>query len=401
MPAAPTLNKVLVAVYALCATGVLVGALLWPPLREIAYAPVRDGLIPPPEPIVVSVLYSTEKAEWLTEAVARFAAGRPRIGGRPIELAMAKTGSREMYLSVLDGSAQPDLISPASSLQIHLLRDLSEDRFGAPLVSPADRDLCRSILTTPVVIVAWRERADVLWGDDPGGELWTRLHAALTDPQGWAALDRPEWGFVKFSHTNPLTSNSGFQTILLATYAYFDKTAGLTTTNILGDAGYQAWFTEFESAISRFGDSTGTYMEEIVAYGPSLYDMVAVYESTMVEQAENAVGRYGELRAFYPPATHLSDHPFCILEADWVQADEAQAARLFVDFLGSREMQELALLDHGFRPVDPSILLDQPGSPLRTYAGNGLRLDLPPTVEVPDGEVLATLLDFWDRTIGP
>jgi ABC-type Fe3+ transport system substrate-binding protein len=221
----------------------------------------------------------------------------------------------------------------------------------------------------------------------------------LIDPRGWASLARPEWGYVKFSHTNPLKSNSGFQTILLLTYAYFGKTAGLTAADILDDAGYQKWFTEFESTISNFGDSTGTYMEEIIAYGPSLYDLVAVYEATMVEQAENAIGRYGELRVFYPPATHLSDHPFCVLQADWVEADEAQAARLFIDFLISRELQELALLEHGFRPVDPGVPLDQPGSPLQTYSANGLQVELPPTVEDPSGETLSTLLDFWARNI--
>jgi ABC-type Fe3+ transport system substrate-binding protein len=399
MPSAPRLNKILLALYAVTSLGVLIAALVAPSVREIAYAPVRDLLIPPPEPVVVDVLYSTEKAEWLADALARFEASRPRIGGRPVELSMKKMGSREMYLAVLDGTEQPDLISPASSLQIHLLQDLSEDRFGTPLVNTADRDQCRRAVTTPVVVVAWKERADVLWGDNPNSEFWSKLREALTDPRGWAALERPEWGYIKFSHTNPLKSNSGFQTILLMTYAYFDKTSGLSAADILGDTGYQEWFTQFESTISGFGDSTGTYMQEIIAYGPSLYDMVAVYEATMVEQAENAVGRYGELRVFYPPATHLSDHPFCVLRADWVDQEEAQAAQLFVEFLLSREMQELALLEHGFRPVDPGVPLDQPGSPLLTYSRNGLQLELPPTVEDPGGEALSALLDFWARNI--
>jgi ABC-type Fe3+ transport system substrate-binding protein len=399
MPPAPPLNKVLFAIFAVGTLAVLVGALVSPAVRSFAYAPLRDLILPPPEPIVVSVLYSTEKAEWLSEAAARFEGSRPRLEGRPIQLTMKKMGSREMYLSVLDGDEQPDLISPASSLQIHLLQDLSEDRFGAAVVNAADREFCLSVLTTPVVLVAWQERAAVLWGEGPSEDMWLQLHDSLTDPRGWAAYDRPDWGYVKFSHTNPLKSNSGFQTILLMTYGYFGKTSGLTGADILGDVGYQGWFTEFESTISNFGDSTGTYMQEIIAYGPSLYDIVAVYEATMVEHAENAVGRYGELRVFYPPATHLSDHPFCVLQAEWVAPEEARAAQLFVEFLTSREMQELALLQHGFRPVDPGVPPDQPASPLRRYEKNGLRLDLPPTVEVPSGDVLQTLLDFWARSI--
>jgi ABC-type Fe3+ transport system substrate-binding protein len=184
------------------------------------------------------------------------------------------------------------------------------------------------------------------------------------------------------------------------TYNYFDKTSGLTSADILSSAEYQRWFSEFEGTVSKFGDSTGTYMEEIIAYGPSLYDLVAVYEATAIEQAENAVGRYGELQVYYPPATHMSDHPFCVLQAEWVAPEEAQAAQMFVDYLTGREMQELALLRYGFRPVDAGVSLDQPGSPLLRFAANGLRLDLPPEVEVPPGSVLNTLLDFWGRSVG-
>jgi ABC-type Fe3+ transport system substrate-binding protein len=253
------------------------------------------------------------------------------------------------------------------------------------------------VLETPLVLVAWKERADVLWGDDPNSHLWLRLHDAVT-AETWDSYGHPEWGYIKFGQTDPLRSNSGFQTLLLMTYNYFDKTSGLTSKDVLGP-GYQEWYTEFGRAVAKFGDSTGTFMQEIVAYGPSLYDLVAVYESTAIEQAENAVGRYGELRIYYPPATHLSDHPFCVLQADWVTPQEARAAQEFVDFLTGREMQESALLQHGFRPVDGDIPLDQAGSPFQRYAVNGLHMDLPPAVETPPGNVLNTLLDFWTRNV--
>ena len=399
MPSAPTLNKVLFGIFALATVGVLVAAMVSPAVRAVAYAPLRDLIVPPPEPIVVEVLYSTEKAEWLAAVIPQWEATNPRIDGRPIELSLKKMGSREMYLAVLDGEEQPDLISPASSLQIAILQDLSTSRFGAPVVNAADQTRCRPVVESPLVLVAWKERAEVLWGDDPNGRLWHRLHDALVNPQGWEAFGHPEWGYIKFSHTNPLKSNSGFMTTLLMTYNYFGKTSGLTASDILSDADYQEWFIELEGSISNFGDSTGTYMEEIIAYGPSLYDIVAVYEATAIEHAENAVGRYGELVVTYPPATLMSDHPFCVVDAEWVTPEQAQAAQMFVDFLASREAQELALLQHGFRPVDPGIPLDQPGSPLLTYADNGLEIDLPPQVELPPGNVLNTLLDFWGRNV--
>ena len=399
MPSTPKVNWILAGIYVLLAVVVLVLAIVSPPVRAVAYAPLRDLVLPEPEPIVLSLLYSTEKAAWLDEAIPAFEKTRPRIQGHPVQIEVQKSGSREMVLAVLDGTAQPDMISPASMLQISMLQDLSASKFGRSIVNPADTATCRPVLYTPLVLVAWKERARVLWGEDPGAEMWASLHDALVDPQGWAAFSHPEWGYIKFSHTDPLKSNSGFQTILLMTYDYLGKTSGLTGADILSNSDYQQWFTELEGTISKFGDSTGTYMTEIIAYGPSLYDIVAVYEATAIEQAENAVGRYGELQVYYPPATLLSDHPFCALQADWVEPEKAQAAKMFLDFLTSQEMQQLALLKYGFRPVDPTILLDQAGSPLTRYAGNGIWIDIPPQVEVPAGNVLNTLLDFWQRNV--
>ncbi len=397
----PKLNWILFIFYACVSVGVLVASLVSPMVRSFAYAPLRDLILPPPEPVTVSVLYSTEKAGWMEEAVERFKDTRPRVGGRPVEIELEKSGSREMYLAVLDGEAEPDLISPASMLQISLLEDLSKSKFGKSLVNPTDESTCRPVLTSPVILVAWKDRATVLWGDNPNGNMWLRMHDALTDPKGWEAYGHPEWGYIKFGHTNPLKSNSGFQTILLMSYNYLGKTSGLSSADILSNPEYQQWMIEFENTISNFGDSTGTYMNEIISYGPSLYDFVAVYEATAIGQMENAVGKYGELRVYYPPATSLSDHPFCVLQADWVTPEKSEAAALFLDFLTEREMQELALMEYGFRPVDPAVPLDQPGSPFQVYADNGVKYQIPPQVEVPKGDVLQTLLDFWQRNVQP
>jgi ABC-type sulfate transport system substrate-binding protein len=139
----------------------------------------------------------------------------------------------------------------------------------------------------------------------------------------------------------------------------------------------------------------------MIVYGPSTYDIVTVYEATVFEQAENAVGRYGELHVFYPPATVWSDHPFCILDAEWVTPQKAEAARLFIDYLRSPAVQQVALMKYGFRPVDPSIQLDQAGSPFEVYAYNGFQADLSNYPEIPatSGNVLNILLEFWSRNV--
>jgi hypothetical protein len=352
--------------------------------------------------VIISVLYSTEKEAWLTEAVAGFETTRPKVNGHPVKVQLEKKGSREIVLSVLDGSRKPDIVSPASTLQIAILQDQSTTAFGAPVVSMANQQTCRSVVKTPLVLVAWDERAKALWGSSgPGSDLWRNLQSALVSPAGWSAYGHADWGYIKFGQTDPLKSNSGFMTILLLTYDYYGKTSGLTAQDITSNQDYQAWFLGFEHSISQFEQSTGPLMDKMIAYGPSTYDIVSVYEATAIEQSDNAVGRYGTLHVYYPPVSVWSDHPFCVLNADWVTPEKAEASQLFINYLLNPEVQQEALMKYGFRPVDSSIILDQPGSPFQKYSINGFTCDLSalPTIELPPGNVLNILLDFWSRNV--
>jgi hypothetical protein len=392
-------NWTIAGLYILASLGIFIAALVSPPFREIAKAPLRDWLLPPPAPVVVHLLYSTEKDAWLKEALQSFADTHPKVNGYPIQVTTEQMGSREMVLAVLDGKDKPDLISPAGMLQIAVLQDQSMGKFGHPLVNMTDQATCQSVVKSPLVLAAWKERADALWGPSPPPEIWKKLHDALVDTQGWGKYGHPDWGYIKFGHTNPLSSNSGLMTLLLMTYDYYGKTGGLTSADILGNQDFQKWMLDIEGTISRFGDSTGTYMRDMVAYGPSVYDFVSVYEATAFEQAQNAVSRYGELRVYYPPAMIQSDHPFCILNADWVTPPKVQAARMLIDYLLSSPLQELALNKYGFRPVNPAIPIDGPNSPLVRFAANGFKSTLSPEVQVPSADVINTLIDFWSRNV--
>jgi ABC-type Fe3+ transport system substrate-binding protein len=395
----PLFNWILLIVFGIISIAVFTFSLIFPAFRVQAYAPLRELISPEPAPIEITIYYGTEKHDWLIQMRDDFLTSNPRVDGHPIKITLEGLGSREMILAVLDGSIQPTVLSPASSLQISLFQDLSEQKFGASMVNLANTELCQSLVETPLVLVAWQERADALWGTNPGDELWNGLFDAATNPQGWGAYGHPDWGFFKFGHTNPLKSNSGFMTTILMAYEFHQKSSGLTTADIQ-NPHFQAWFTELESSITEFGDSTGTYMRDIIAYGPSKYDMVAVYESVAIEQAENAIGRYGELYIYYPPRTLMSDHPYCILNAGWVSPQEREAAQLFLSYLLSEPAQTSAIYDFGFRSVDPSIALDLQDSPFLTLATNGIRItNLPEEVEVPQGQVLDALLDYWARQI--
>lgn len=399
MTRTPSINRFLFTFYAILTAGLFLFSLVSPSIRQTTDSPVR-GLLPEPEPVEILVWYSTEKEALLNEVVPLFETSDAyrTESGRGVKISMRKMGSHEVYLNVLNkgGTEQPTLISPAGSLQIAILQDQSVPKYGGAIVDQRDRANCRSVVETPLVLAAWQERGTALWGSTAPEQLWHELNDALIN--GWGVYGHPEWESVKFGHTNPLSSNSGFMTILLMTYGYYGKTGGLTSAD-LDNPDYQNWFLDLERAVGTFGNSTGTYMVDMITYGPSQYDIVAVYEATALAQAENALGRHGGLQVYYPPATVMSDHPFCVLDADWVTAEQAEAARLFIDYLESDAVQRTALLNHGFRPVNSAISLTQDGSPFNDYASNGFSVSVPNEVEVPDGTTLDKLLTFWSDNL--
>src|SRR5262249_12436997 len=147
-------NLILVAAFAVVTAAVFVASLTFPAFRVMAYAPLRELALPPPQPIEINLLYSTEKEGWLKQVLADIETNGPRIDGRPLRVNTKSSGPREMYLALLDGQEKPDVISPASSLQIAILDDLSRRKSnGVSLVNQSDTATCRSILQTPLVLV--------------------------------------------------------------------------------------------------------------------------------------------------------------------------------------------------------------------------------------------------------
>ncbi|NJO05309.1 MAG: ABC transporter substrate-binding protein [Chloroflexaceae bacterium] len=366
------------------------------------YIVVALGLLafsirPAPEPVTISVVYGTEKREWLEDAAARFAATNPTVNGRQVIVELEGLGSRDMTLDILQGNLQPTVISPASSIHTRFLRDEWRTRTGEDILLEGNN--VPPLVITPLVVVAWEERANALWPDGINPDtFWDDIHAALVDPQGWAAYGHPEWGFIKFGHTRPIQSNSGIQTIVLLAYAFHDKVRNLETADIL-DPQFQEWLVEIENGVLEFGDSTGTYMNEMVLFGPSKYDFIVVYENLAIENFDEAAGRWGSLRVFYPPANILSDHPYAILNAEWVTEDQRAAAALFRDFLLSEEVQHLALVEHGFRPGNVAVSININGNPFEEYQDAGIQLDIVQSVEAPPAEVLNELIELWRRRI--
>jgi ABC-type glycerol-3-phosphate transport system substrate-binding protein len=347
--------------------------------------------------VEITFLYSTEKKEWIEASTAAFAKENPNISVR-----LMGKGSLEASQGLVDGKDKPVLWSPADSLVLNLGGADYETKTGARLFAPeGSEDAPQALVITPLVFVAWEDRAQVLLKAGKGQITWKLLHDAVSSNQGWSALGgNPDWGFVKLGHTDPTRSNSGLNALLSMTLEYYKKTAGIQVADLL-KPDYQAFVRDIEKGVTGFGASTGTFMTDMIRFGPSKYDVAFVYENLAIAEVENAQGRWGNLKVYYPSTTLWSDHPVAILEGPWVTDAAKKAARTYVKFLRSRPVQEQALA-FGFRSADPSVPLKggDARNPFTRLAQYGIQIDIPPAAAPPSGAVVKNLLTMWSRVVG-
>lgn len=340
-------------------------------------------------------LYSTEKKDWIEAAVAEFSAAHPDV-----KVVLSGKGSLEASDGILDGSLKPVLWSPADSLVLKLFSADWLTKNGQPAFGDGD-DAPEPLLLSPLVFVAWEDRAKALESFGGGGSItWKTIHDAVSSNRGWpAAKGKAEWGFVKLGHTDPTRSNSGLQTLVLIALEYFGRNTGkeLHVEDVL-KPDFQKFLRELEAGVTRFENSTGTFMTDMVRFGPSKYDIAVVYESSAISQLANAQGRWGNLRVYYPKLTLWSDHPLALLNAPWVSDAQRSAARQLSVFLRSRPVQERAL-HFGFRPAENSVPLKttDPQNPFTHLAEFGVEASLPSVAEPPDAAVIRNLLALWTR----
>jgi len=347
--------------------------------------------------VTVTMVYGTEKQGWIEEALAAFKKQSPEI-----DVQLVGKGSLDAAQAILDGKLQPTVWSPADTVVLRLLESDWRTKNQTDLFAPTGDDAPQPLVITPLVYAIWEDRAEVLLKASKTKYIsFKTLHDAVANDQGWPAVGgKPEWGFVKLGHTDPSRSNSGLQTLLLMTFDYYGKQGGLQVADVL-DPKYQQFLVEAEKGITRFETSTGTFMTDMVRFGPSKYDIAVVYENLAISQLENAQGRWGNLKIYYPDVTLWSDHPAAILQGAWVTEPQKQAARKWLAFLRSRPVQERALT-YGFRPADPSVALKttDANNPFNRLGPYGIQLDVPPVAQIPDGAVLRNLLTLWSRRVG-
>lgn len=339
--------------------------------------------------VIVSMVYGSEKEEWLVPLVEAFNAEKNETeGGNVIVIEATPMGSIESGDRIVDETIQPVVWSPASSAYVPVTNANWRQTHAEDLVLGTPNDLVLS----PVVIAMWRPMVEALgWPETAIG--WSDIAELATSEEGWAAYGYPEWGSFKLGHTHPNFSNSGIISVIAEAYAGAGKQRGLTMDD-LQRPEVQAFMTEVESSIIHYGKSTGFFAHRMFDRGPSYLSAAVMYENLVAAQESKRIAEESfqlPVVAIYPKeGTFWSNHPYIVLNAPWVTDEQREAAELFEAYLLDKP-QQMQAIEYGFRPADPSIALT---SPLDVQ--HGVDPLQPQTVlEVPPADVVVGIQELW------
>lgn len=294
----------------------------------------------------------------------------------------------------------PVIWSPASSTWVAQVADSQ-----GPNLVPKPVSLAR----TPVVIAMPEQMARTLgW---PSKDLGLNdLRDLCLNPQGWGSFGGASglWGDFKLGKTNPNTSTTGLNVLLMQNYAAAGKVKNLTPKDVAKGTDFSR---DFESCVIHYGDTTGNVLKRVYDRDqngqPLNYvSAVAVEEtsvinynlgnpsSNVVTDDMKLVPPNQKLVAIYPKEGSLvSDNPIVVLgtSAPWVTDEQRAAAEAFQKYALTDEAQKL-LGDYGFRSYDPKI----PATGL-VSAEYGADPNKPVTyLEQPPVETVSAALQQWN-----
>ena len=323
--------------------GFIVAAYVWPPPPEPTVKVVhwatghltRDGLLP-------------EMAEEFNAAGHRTASGKKidvEVYNVPSELqgkylsGLLRFGTRIDLHKVTDGYVvkdppDPTMVTPSSA---HWLVTVNHE-VGRVV---ADLDAAESIVRPVIGIVTYEEMARCLgWPDKKLG--YADILALRADPNGWASYPcaRAEWGqrpLIAF--TDPSTSSTG-RSLHLALYSFAASKPPeeLTIADVL-DPEVVAYVKEFQGLIDHYLIGT-TVLNTKIHQGPRYGHFFIMPEDNLIHLVDGTEKAFinGEKVAappidsrmvmIYPKEGSMPrNNCACIVQADWVSEEQAEASR--------------------------------------------------------------------------
>lgn len=413
-------------------------------------------------PVLLSMVYSSDKREWLETAAQQFGHLCPNI-----QLQLTAMNSFETADGIVSGRLRPILWSPSSGTALRYLdyRWHQAHPGASPIPAGPFPSLVRSPLIWLMADSRYQTISKILESGPSEEGPWMQVGCALVErsaesaaTEGAAAADllpglwtdwyrtsvavlptkprrqklAPEdplvselrgWGRVKFTHANPVRSPLGFETLYLMAYDYLvppkvRSAAGQGTKSGLQIGPFQRalkrdpkalgdWLHRCEGTVQQFRDSGQELVTEFFDVGDSKYDVVVAYEHVTLPILDAVQAHRTEMapiRVMYPEPTIWADHPLVILGLDPASAAEQRsAAEKWSAFLLGDAMQSRAV-ELGFRPGRREASVhdyNTPHNPFLRLGSCGVKITVP-SRELPlvDGEAVAELMRIWAAATG-
>ncbi|MBC7812520.1 MAG: extracellular solute-binding protein, partial [Burkholderiales bacterium] len=343
--------------------------------------------------LVVEIASSNTKEAWMNAVAERFnAAAHTTPAGEVIVVNVTHGTSGGMQQAILDGELQPTVWSPGDYSWVEGANEIWRDRTDELLVS-AD---CPQTIFAPIGLAMWQPMAEALgWPDNPIS--WNDLLELMSAPDGWASIGHPEWGTFKFGHTHPDYSNVGLLALTSLAYIAADSSTDLTADDVYSDPVTEA-FRQLELNTYHYGIQSRDLLGLMVSRGPQYLHVITTSEAetlkTNAEQAENL--RFPLVFVFPSDGTFWGEHPYCVLESEWVTDAQAAAATTFLDYMLASEQQALAI-DNYLRPVDESVPLHAPIA-LENGTDPRVTTETVPGLAPPSSEITNAVRDVFHQT---
>jgi Ca-activated chloride channel homolog len=361
----------------------------------------RSGSLP------VHVVASPDQAGVITQAAAEYERRRPAVDDRCVDIQVRGMDSAEAAAALAGGwdearqGARLDVWVPASSTWARQVQ-LKQQATKQPVLIPFDQ---QAVATSPMVMAMPKPMAQALgWPNRSLG--WKELIGAATQPEGWKAFDRPEWGAFRLGKTDPNLSTPALEALIGAVFATTGQGSDLSVETlkksedqlrrlILGlerapghDADTPATFlANLQQADAA--DQTLDFVSAVPLDEKSVWDYNRGNASGLEEGGERAKPKVPLVAVYPKEGTLEADHPWVVLRAPWVDGTKRRAAADFFDYLRSEPIQA-RFQQVGFRSYS-----GRPGQELNQ--ANGLLPDQPARVLKPPAPiVVAAALESWN-----
>ncbi|MBW4644300.1 MAG: substrate-binding domain-containing protein [Goleter apudmare HA4340-LM2] len=333
----------------------------------------------------VVIVSGTELQAPLQELETKFEQANPNI-----KLELKFQGSQEIVNRYINqqNDFKPTVLIPANG---EILTELS-DRLQANKNTNPFYDSPRPVAKTLLVGIAWPERGKVLFPD--GRFQWSRVEQAM-QAGSWDKIGGANnWGSFDFLTTDPTRSNSGQVTLNLWTQS---KLSGTINSNSFNNPSVQTLFALIKKSVYQPPRSTDILLQEFIARGANDADVATVYESIALHRWQQSSANQSQpYQIYYLNPTIETTATAAIMRQD-VDANTANAARKFLDFLTQPE-QQAVLVQYGFRPVNNAVDLKAvTNSPWNQNIPGAQVQPNVQTIAPPNTQTLTEIQRLWER----